>query len=64
MVKAVMRGLQSDVFFPFVSGIADQRTEMRSMKNCLPSWRLSADTGANAGRSKVIDGRNRDADLV
>jgi len=30
---------------------------MREMKNYLPSWRHSADTGANARRSKVIDGR-------
>jgi hypothetical protein len=30
---------------------------MRKMKNYLPSWRHSADTAANARRSKVIGGR-------
>jgi hypothetical protein len=29
----------------------------RNMKNRLPSWRHSADSGANARRSKVIGGR-------
>jgi hypothetical protein len=36
----------------------------RDMKNYLASWRLSADTGANARRSKVIDGPNRDDHLA
>ncbi len=34
---------------------------MRDMKIHLASWRHSADTGANACRSKVIDGRFYDA---
>jgi hypothetical protein len=34
---------------------------MRMMKDHLRSWRLSADTGANARRSKVIGGRIYDA---
>ena len=34
---------------------------MRKMKDRLRSWRLSADTAANARGSKVIDGRVYDA---
>jgi hypothetical protein len=33
---------------------------MRRMKNCLASWRHSADTATNEHRSKVIAGRIRD----
>jgi hypothetical protein len=34
---------------------------VRTMKDRLASWRLSADTGANARRRKVIAGRIYDA---
>jgi hypothetical protein len=60
IVKVMMRGcVQPEAFFFFSSELPI--SVPRSMKDCLPSWRHSADTGANARRSKVIGRRIYDA---
>jgi hypothetical protein len=53
--------VQPEAFFFFSSELPI--SVPRSMKNCLPSWRHSADTGANARRSKVIGRRIYDAEI-